>query len=195
MASSSALADLYRRPGFLLKRCHQTAVAIFVDECREFSMTPSQYGCLVALREYPGIDQLTLGRLVGLDRSTVGLVVKLLTERGLMERVVDRRDKRRLSLKLSDSGVQLLKAITPAAARAQERALNALPRESRAPFLELLLAFLEGHHAAIDVGEILAGAAPDSQSAQTKAAARSRSGQEPHPPSYPSSTAGRSRRT
>jgi DNA-binding MarR family transcriptional regulator len=160
MAPPSALADLYRRPGFLLKRCHQTAVAIFVEECREFSMTPSQYGCLVALAEYPGIDQLTLGRLVGLDRSTVGLVVKILSERELIERVVDPRDKRRLSLSVSAAGARLLKAIAPVAARAQERALAALPRESWGVFLQVLQQFLEGHGAAIDVDEVLAGAEP-----------------------------------
>jgi MarR family transcriptional regulator, lower aerobic nicotinate degradation pathway regulator len=154
--ASHSLQDMYRRPGFLLKRCHQVSMAIFLDGCREFNLTQSQYGCLRALEVCPGVDQIALGRLVGLDRSTVGMVIMTLSERGLIERVVNRRDKRRMRLKLSTAGKRLLIEIAPAAARAQERVLRVLPRESRAVFLDMLKTFLAGHDALIDVDEVLA---------------------------------------
>ena len=160
MATPPFLQDMYRRPGFLLKRCHQVAMAIFLDECREYNVTQSQYGCLRALQEFPGSDQITLGRLVGLDRSTAGLVVKTLDDRGLIERVVNRADKRRMRLKVSADGERLLRDIAPAATRAQARVLAGLPRESRAIFLKLLELFLAGHQAVIDVNEVLASALP-----------------------------------
>jgi DNA-binding MarR family transcriptional regulator len=160
MPNPPFLQDMYRRPGFLLKRCHQVAMAIFLDECREYNVTQSQYGCLRALQEFPGSDQITLGRLVGLDRSTAGLVVKTLDDRGLIERVVNRADKRRMRLKVSADGERLLRDIAPAAARAQARVLAGLPRESRAIFLKLLESFLAGHQAVIDVDEVLASALP-----------------------------------
>jgi MarR family transcriptional regulator, lower aerobic nicotinate degradation pathway regulator len=167
MATSSPLQDMYRRPGFLLKRCHQISMAIFLDECREFNITQSQYGCLRALQEFPGVDQIALGRLVGLDRSTASMVIKALSERGLIERVVNSRDKRRMRLKVSKSGEKLLTAITPAAARAQTRVIGGLPTESRATFLDLLEKFLAGHAALIDVHEVLAALpGPDIKSAQ-----------------------------
>jgi DNA-binding MarR family transcriptional regulator len=131
-------------------------MAIFLDECREFGMTQSQFGCLRALHEFPGVDQIALGRLVGLDRSTAGMVIKTLSDRGLIERVINRRDKRRMLLKLSSAGEKQLVEIAPAAARAQERVLSALPRGSRAVFLELLERFLAGSNALIDVNEVLA---------------------------------------
>lgn len=155
MPPSSPLASLYRRPGFLLKRCHQVSMAIFLEECRELNVTQSQYGCLRVLQEYPGIDQIAAGRLVGLDRSTAGLVIKTLSDRGLITRVVNRADKRRMQLKLSAEGVQLLRAIAPAAARAQERVLAGLPDELRPRFLALLEQFLVGHDAVIDVNDVL----------------------------------------
>jgi DNA-binding MarR family transcriptional regulator len=157
MAPIHPLDDLYGRPGFLLKRCHQVAAGIFLDECNEFSVTPSQHGCLRALQEFPGIDQIALGRLVGLDRSTAGLVIKALSQRKLIDRVVNRYDKRRMRLKLSAAGEQLLRAIGPAAARARDRVLRGLPRESRAAFLDILEAFLAGHDALINVEDVLAG--------------------------------------
>jgi DNA-binding MarR family transcriptional regulator len=154
--ASQPLQDMYRRPGFLLKRCHQVSMAIFLDECREFNITQSQYGCLRALHEFPGIDQIAVGRLVGLDRSTVGMVVKMLSDRGLVERVVNRKDKRRMLLKLSAAGETQIADIAPAVARAQERALRALPRGSRAVFLDILERFLAGNNALIDVNDVLA---------------------------------------
>ena len=148
-------------------------MAVFLDECREFSLTQSQYGCLRALEGYPGIDQIALGRLVGLDRSTAGMVIKTLSERGMIERVVNRRDKRRMRLKLSPAGKRLLVEIAPAAARAQERVLRVLPPESRAVFLDLLKAFLAGHDALIDIDEVLAGVpAPDREAPQRSSLAR-----------------------
>ena len=160
MATPPLLQDMYRRPGFLLKRCHQVSMAIFLEECREFNVTQSLYGCLHALHEFPGIDQITLGRLVGLDRSTAGLVVKTLDDRGLIERVVNKADKRRMRLKVSAGGERLLADMAPAAARAQTRVLAGLPRESRAMFLKLLESFLAGQRAVIDVDEVLASALP-----------------------------------
>ncbi len=107
-------------------------------------------------RELLGGLGLALGRLVGLDRSTAGLVIKMLSDRGLIERVVNRRDKRRMRLKLSAAGERLLTEIVPAAARVQERVLKALPRSSRAAFLDMLQKFLAAHDALIDVDAVLA---------------------------------------
>jgi DNA-binding MarR family transcriptional regulator len=160
MATSRALQSMYQRPGFLLKRCHQVAMAIFLEECQEHTITQSQYGCLRALQEYPGVDQIALGRLVGLDRSTAGLVIKALSDRGLIERVINRADKRRMRLKMSAEGERLLRAIAPAAARAQKRVLKGLPQKSRKALLDMLENFLAGHDALIDADEVLASSLP-----------------------------------
>jgi DNA-binding MarR family transcriptional regulator len=151
------LEYVYRRPGFLLKRCDQVTAALFVEHCSGFKVTPSQYGALCALREFPGTDQLAVGRLVGLDRSTAGLVIKLLAARGLVEREVNARDARRMHLRLSAAGKRLLERMAPAARRAQEAALAVLPRGKRAQFLELLQKFLAGHDAVIEPAGVTAG--------------------------------------
>jgi len=135
-------------------------MAIFLEECREFNMTQSQYGCLRALHECPGIDQITLGRLVGLDRSTSGLVIKTLSDRGLIERVVNRSDKRRMRLRISADGKRMLDDIAPAAARAQARVLAGLPQDLRPLLLKVLESFLAGHDALIDVDAVIASAIP-----------------------------------
>lgn len=169
MAPNRSLDDLYMRPGFLLKRCHQVAAGIFLEECSEFNVTPSQHGCLRALHEFPGIDQIALGRMVGLDRSTAGLVIKGLSQRKLISRIVNQDDKRRMRLVLSAEGEKLLQAIGPTAARAADRVLRGLPREARSGFLDILRAFLAGHDALINVDEVLAGSLPINEPKKRKA--------------------------
>ena len=103
-ARTESLEDLYRRPGFMIRRAHQIAVAIFLEEARESRITPTQYGVLLILERRPAIDQNTLARLLGLDRSTTGLVVRKLAERGLIARATGTVDSRRRELRLTRAG-------------------------------------------------------------------------------------------
>ncbi len=91
-----SLADLYRRPGFMVKRLHQVATAIFLEECGRYNMTPSQ------------------------------------------------------------AGVKTLHEVAPAAKRAQNRFLSALPARKRAGFLTLLHTLLDAHSAKIEPADIKA---------------------------------------
>jgi len=102
-----------------------------------------------------------LGRLTGLDRSTAGLVLKLLSQRGLIERAINPKDKRRMRLKLSKEGERTMVAMAGAAKRAQERSLAGLPKDKREQFLDILEAYLEGHNALIDVETALNGGTPE----------------------------------
>lgn len=58
------------RPGYLVRRLHQIHSAIFLEECQQFGITPVQYGLISTLLENPGIDQVTLGNEVGIDRTS-----------------------------------------------------------------------------------------------------------------------------
>jgi MarR family transcriptional regulator, lower aerobic nicotinate degradation pathway regulator len=127
----------------MIRRAHQIAVAIFLEEARESRITPTQYGVLVILERRPGIDQNTLARLLGLDRSTTGMVVRKLAERGLIARVTGVADLRRRELKLTRTGIALLARATLGARRAQERLLSPLPARERARFLDLLTRIAE----------------------------------------------------
>ena len=158
MPDIESLADIYRRPGFIVKRLHQVATALFLEECGRYNMTPSQYQALCAIHEHPGIGQGALGKLTGQDRSTVSLVVRLLLDRGLIRRVVNSSDKRAASLRISESGVQTLREVAPATRQAQDRFLSALPQGKRAEFLALLQRLLDAHGAIIDPASIVTGA-------------------------------------
>src|SRR5258708_17553145 len=51
---------VYTAPGYLFRRMQQIAVAIFVEECRAYDLTPAQYASLIALRTHPCLDATRL---------------------------------------------------------------------------------------------------------------------------------------
>lgn len=144
------LQEICKRPGFMLKRIHQVAMALFIEECKQFGITPSQYQALAGVRAYPGITQTALGRLIGQDRSTIALVVKSLLDRKLVRMTASSSDRRSLNLTLETSGRQVLRQVAPAARRAQDRLLAPLPKEHHAAFLALLTTLLDGHGVLLD---------------------------------------------
>jgi DNA-binding MarR family transcriptional regulator len=140
MRSDDAMSmkQLYGKPGHLIRRAQQIAVAIFMEECAAFDVTPVQYAALVAIRENPGIDATRLSALVAFDRSTLGNVLERLEAKGIVARKGSREDKRVKVLELTQVGQELVVAVEPAVDRAQARILAPLQPEDRAKLTALL---------------------------------------------------------
>ena len=133
--SKDPLDALYRRPGFMIRRAHQISVSIFLEETGALGITNRQYGILLVLKHRPGIDQITVAKLLGLDRSTTGMVLNKLEQAGLVGRVVGANDRRKRSLELTPAGERMLKRLAEPARRAQERVLSAFTPSERKQFL------------------------------------------------------------
>src|SRR3546814_9145616 len=104
------MARIYERPGFLLRRCHQISVSIFLDECADLNLTATQFGILYCISHNPGIDQIAIARMLGLDRSTTATVIDRLATRKLLNREVHSSDRRRRSLTLTTEGARVLRS-------------------------------------------------------------------------------------
>jgi DNA-binding MarR family transcriptional regulator len=137
------LNELYRRPGFMLRRAHQIAVSIFLEETRELKITTTQYGILLLLRHHPGIDQITVAKLLGLDRSTTAMVLQKLAKDGLIGRRVGSGDRRRRYLELTSAGATVLRQLKVPAAKARARLLDVFSAKERGVFLRLLDKFTQ----------------------------------------------------
>src|SRR5215468_8184945 len=122
----------------MIRRAHQISVSLFLAETGALGITNRQYGILFALRHKPGIDQISVARLLGLDRSTTGMVIKKLEQAGLVGRVVGASDRRKASLALTRAGERMLERLVEPAQRAQSRVLSAFTPAERAQFLGLL---------------------------------------------------------
>src|SRR5882724_5461909 len=141
MPSKSAAVTMdavYTKPGYLFRRMQQIAVAIFVEECKAYGLTPVQYAALVAIRTHPGIDATRLSAVIAFDRSTLGSVIERLQAKSYIERKPAREDKRVKLLHLTRKGSALLRDIMPSVDRAQARMLQPLKQADRKALLVLL---------------------------------------------------------
>ena len=136
--NSSQRVELEALPGHHIRRLHQIAVAIFLQETQAHGLTPVQYAALQSVANTPGIDQRTLAGQIGLDTSTIGGVIDRLEARGLMQRSASAEDRRVRLLIATADGRALLSAVVPAMQRAQERMLEPLPKAERAEFMRML---------------------------------------------------------
>jgi len=129
---------VYTAPGYLFRRMQQIAVAIFMEECKAFDLTPVQYAALVAIRTHPGIDATRLSAVIAFDRSTLGNVIERLEAKNYVERRPAAEDKRVKLLYLTRTGATLLRDIIPPVERAQARMLQPLRPADRKTLLALL---------------------------------------------------------
>jgi DNA-binding MarR family transcriptional regulator len=132
------LQALYKRPGFLMRRAHQIAVSVFMEEVAEIGVTTTQYGMMVILRARPGVDQIGLAKLIGLDRSTTGLVAGKLEREGLVMRRASPTDRRRKELALTPKGEAVMCALAEPVRRAHDRTMAPFDEAEYAQFVALM---------------------------------------------------------
>lgn len=141
------LEQLEQKPGHLIRRAQQIAVAVFMEECAELDLTPVQYAALTAIGVQPGIDATRLSQLIALDRSTTGSVLERLEAKALVVREESREDRRIKLLRLSDAGRALQRKAEAPVQRAQQRIVAPLSAGERKTFMRLLAQLVESNNA------------------------------------------------
>ena len=137
-APSSRPYRIEEQIGYLLRRAHQRASAIFQMTIGDPNITPTQYSSMVKLHEYAELSQNLLGRLVGMDKATMQGVVRRLKERGLVDSRPDPGDARRTLLSLTLEGQRSVAKLLlngPAVSRETLKPLNGAEQRQ---LLELL---------------------------------------------------------
>ena len=123
---------------FLLRRAHQHLTSLFQQMMTVSQLTSPQYNALLRLREQGRVSQNQLGRLIDMDPATTQGVVTRLVQRGLIERVPDEVDRRRVQLTLTESGHQTMLEAMVVGQDIQEKALAEFSEEERAELLRML---------------------------------------------------------
>lgn len=137
--------DFQHAPGHLIRRAHQLAVAIFMEETAEFDVTPVQFAILNALIDVPGEDQVTLSGHVAFDAATSGSVIGRLEAKGWIRREPDAQDKRRKLLWVTAEGEKQAQRMKRAVTRAQVRIVGTLEVSEQAQLVALLGKLVSGH--------------------------------------------------
>lgn len=141
--------DFRHAPGHLIRRAHQLAVGIFMDETASFEVTPVQFAILNALIDAPGEDQVTLARKVAFDAATSGSVIGRLEAKGWVRREADTNDRRRKLLWITPQGVRVAQEMKRAVARVQTRVLAPLRPDEREQLIALLKRLIVSHESRV----------------------------------------------
>lgn len=107
---------------------------VFAERYRSrFDLSMPEWRVIAHLSEDAQISVRDIGQKVELDRSTVTRAVQRLELKGLIEKSIDAKDRRLISISLSDAGWQLFKEMTPLANGMQAILLEALgPEDTQA---------------------------------------------------------------
>jgi DNA-binding MarR family transcriptional regulator len=130
--------DFTQAPGYLIRRAHQTSMAIFAEELGGFEVTALQFAILQALLDEPGADQITVAQRVALDAATSGSVIMRLEERGWLRREASSTDRRRKLLWLTPEGEKAALEMKKPARKVQQRLLDALNEAEKQQFVSML---------------------------------------------------------
>lgn len=138
MNNSREFTDLRDRPGHLIRRLHQIHVAIFLEECSEFNLTPVQFGVLNVLYDGKTLEQVAIAGHLGIDRNNAADVIRRLESRGLLQRPTSTKDRRAKLARITEKGRRLVDDVFPAMAEAQRRFVSPLSDDEYAQLMHLM---------------------------------------------------------
>ncbi len=124
--------------GFLMRRAQQRHISIFQRIMGDEGPTPTQFAAMAKLAAGEEISQNLLGRMTAMDPATIKGVIARLEERGLVERLPDPQDQRRVRVRLSVKGREAMPGLTEKAKAITAATLAPLSREEAERLLALL---------------------------------------------------------
>lgn len=109
-----------------------------------FDLSVPQWRVMAVLGRYEPISANEVCDRTVMDKVAVSRAVQAMLRRGLVERTVDNRDRRRSALRLSKRGRTIHNEIVPMALEYERRLLESLTAEERAALDSLLKRLLNG---------------------------------------------------
>lgn len=130
--------------GFLIRLIEARYEALYRDCTAQETVTPRQFGVLIALYQQGPLTLTSLALRVSADRATVGEMVNRMNVKKLVHRKSNGKDARSYEISLAPKGRAILLDLVAGAARLQDAFLAPVPPERRAEFIENLQAVAYG---------------------------------------------------
>lgn len=124
--------------GYHLRRAQVALFQHFARSVGRAGVTPGQLGAIAMIDANPGLSQTSLGRALGIDRSTMVAVIDGLERRGLVAREASPNDRRSHALRLSGKGMELLGRLEDAVRAHESDWAGKLSAAERRQLIELL---------------------------------------------------------
>jgi DNA-binding MarR family transcriptional regulator len=134
-----------RLPSWLTGRVAETATGLVADALTAEGLRRQHFVVLSALAERGAASQAALGRRLLIDRSDMHALLSELERDGLVARVRDPNDRRRMLVELTPAGARTLKRLDGRIKVAQEALLEPLSSADRRELQRLLTELVEFH--------------------------------------------------
>lgn len=125
--------------GYQLHRAEIESYRKFLTLSRHPKTTPKQFSTLVLIGANPGISQIDVGGLLGMDRATTTAVIDKLEGRDLLTRQRSKADRRKHELHLTAPGEESLEKMK-SRVRAHDEELTSNLTNAEKALLKTLLA-------------------------------------------------------
>ena len=135
---------LVERTGFLLSALGRACRDATGRALEPLGIKPHHYGVLVVLDAVGSATQHAVGARLGIDKSSMTVVVDRLEGLGFVERRRNPENRRAYELGLTEAGRDAIARAEPLVARVEEAALARLDGEERAHLHALLVKLLPG---------------------------------------------------
>lgn len=124
--------------GFHLRRAQSANFRQFAQHCGHRNVSPGQLGLLYKIKYNPGINQTTLAKAEGIERSTLGEFIDRFEERKLVERRRQASDRRAYALYITKDGEDFLQEITPELFSSEQELGKKLTKKEQNTLINLL---------------------------------------------------------
>lgn len=107
--NQNPLGALSQLTGYHLRRASAVFAGSFAQAMDGTGLRQVLFGILAVVSANPGINQGSVGRLLGIKRANMVSLINELIDAGMVDRTVDPTDRRAFTLKLSKRGAASLK--------------------------------------------------------------------------------------
>jgi DNA-binding MarR family transcriptional regulator len=143
--SGLAITSFNENLMLLSRRFFQICLSTDAKVAEQQELNATQLGVLACLCDEPDLDQNTLTRRLGVDRSSTSTLIDELMKKGFVQRRICHLDRRQKRVRLTDKGLAIHDCLRAKADAGRLAILSSLPPEDRKRFLDLLLAVIEAN--------------------------------------------------
>lgn len=105
---------------------------------KDHGLSVTEWRVLAILGRFSGLTASAVMERGAMDKVAVSRAVNKLDDKGLIVRITQEQDRRRVTLKLSRKGVRLFNAVVPGALAYESRLMEGLAEPDRATLTRLL---------------------------------------------------------
>jgi DNA-binding MarR family transcriptional regulator len=128
------LPALASRLGYLLKHAQIRLTELTTAAMAPYGVNGRECAVLIAIDSPVPLSQHDVALRLGVDRTTMVALIDDLEDKGLVQRTRDQDDRRKNLVQLTEHGRKTLRQAATAGAQAEQRFLDALPRDQAASF-------------------------------------------------------------